>query len=224
MLLKSVMLIPFQSVARIYAWKEDGVMFMMLSTSKTSSHANEYQAERNQKSNLMKHLGASDDKSYKISKLSVGENKLLCISNVEAFDENDNEVKFAFRKVFADDKKRNKYYRYTYPRLVTTAAIRQIEALLLIVKNDEDCVEETIWVSKMKRMLDEMKKSPSKCKWSLQHSIAFLDRFLYLVNETLDWMDERKVASFIQAEGKSEIEVKLEEFECDELTGNNEDD
>lgn len=223
------MLMPFQSVPKIHVWKENGLIFMMKNSSKEPNglkHAKTNEKELKQKASLVQQMmgeeegGTSRDKTFKVSKVTVGEESLICISEMEAVDENDNEVKISIRKVFADDKKKDKYYRYTLPRLITSATIRQMKAVLSVVKNDDDCIEETKWMNKLKEMFEELKTSPTKTNWSLQKSITFLHRFLCLVNETLDWMDDRKVASFFKAENKKEIEVEIEDFDCSELTGN----
>lgn len=217
------MLLPFQSVPKIHAWKDNGVIFLMKSSSSEVNaikHGNSNQKEKNQKANLIKHLGgATADKSYKMSKLTIGENTLLSICDVDALDEGDNEVKIAFRKTFTDEKKKEKYYRYTFPRLVTSATVRQVKTVVLIEKDGEDCVDETIWLMKLKGMFAELKKSPCKSKWSLQKSIAFLDRFLYLMRETLDAMGDREVATFCKSDDKKVMEVTMEEYDCDQLTG-----
>lgn len=223
------MLMPFQAVPKIHAWKQDGVIFLMKSTSKDMNgqkHARINDKDKNQKENLLLQLrrqqeGTEDDvegghKSYKVSKVAIGETTLVCTSDVDALDENENEVKLSVRKVFTDDKKKEKYYRYTLPRLVCSMVMRQAQSVLLVTKDEEDCVKEAVWLSKVKQVLNEGSKSPVKISWSLAKSTAFLHRFCYLVHQTLEDVEERTVVTFFKTE-KREVEVQVEDFECDQL-------
>lgn len=221
------MLLPFQTVPKIHAWKEGDVIFLMKSTSKDvngQKHAKTWDKDKNQKANLLLKLNQGDeerdeDKSFKISKVALGQTSLVCVSEVDAMDENDNEIKLSIRKEFTDDKKKEKYYRYTLPRLTCSMIVRQARSVLLVTKDEEDCVKDTTWLTSIKQVISQGQKSPTKVNWSLPKSTAFLHRFCDLVYDTLDDEEDRTVVTFTKSEKKREIEVQVEEdFNCDELT------
>jgi hypothetical protein len=145
---------------------------------------------------------------------------LITVSEVEALDEKENEVKVFIRKDFAgDEKKTDKFYKYVYPRLVTTSALRQISSLILVTKDDKDVVKETMCLHRIREMMDEVKKSPTKITWSLQKSVTFLHRFLFLVTEEMDDAEDRVVFTFSKDKDKRQVSVTKGEFECKDLTG-----
>ena len=120
--------------------------------------------------------------------------------------------------------KEDKYFRYTYPHVVLSALVKEAKAVVLITRDEEDVVKRVQWLPKPRDIIQEFHGSPAHGHWSLQRSLAFLNRFLALVHHVMGTgagvqVPERRVVSFFRSHDKKEVGFKILDYDCDDLTG-----
>lgn len=191
------MMLERQMLQKIFAVKVDGVIYLTKHKGRKKNLQHKVLMNKLQQ---LSGVEAARDRTYKISKVSVGQQQLVSISIVKAADGQEREVK----PFIMPEDAATSYYGNKYLRQVCKAVLR--DASIFLVRKDKECVIQSTKLLKDRQEMEWlMVKEPKRpIHWPLHRMIPMLHRFCTVVQDKMQDLDDHVVVSFREV-GKKRI-------------------